>query len=221
MSNISIYTAPEALAKGQTLYANDIIKSIPIVATRRGNVTGAKYVSILLPSNNLPSTTDVPAAYKAIIDRALLDAAKQILHTYAFEGNNTLDWIPESLLTADAILRTASSTTGSWLSKEQVEKGWLTCSARAHLLTKLAALPDSGKRAYLAKINLFAEPILKMAGKKNDMLTVEQATKQLEQFISFTDENAINNEFEQFVIMRYERIINKVEESNEADTDGL
>jgi phosphopantetheinyl transferase (holo-ACP synthase) len=220
MSNLTIYTSPEALATAQKIKQGE---ALPIVAPRRGNVSGSKYNAILLPANNMPNTDDVPACYKSIIEKALKNAVKSILSNYIKNPSTTKEWIPEGLVSADAILKQAGRTSaGTWMLKEALEKGWLACSARKELMNRLAQRPDNQKKAYLAMINKFAEPILKMSGKKNDMLSIEEATKQLEQFISFTAESDIENEFEQFIIMRYEMIINKEEEEDDnVDINGL
>lgn len=179
----------------------------------------ARHCSLLVPDDawyemGKALSTAEAAAYRPLLDAVLESAAKRILTRRLGDLSVWPSEIDTSIFSGDAILGEATTGNTEWLSKEELTKAWEASATRKALITDPRYAAPTGK-AYRAAVAMFAELIIKLAGK-----TSAYTESELDKMLVKLHEDDHATEFGTFVLRRIEQIRNKPVKSS-VDLDCL
>lgn len=149
---------------------------------------------------NVRSTA--PEQYREILAAVLETTAKGILLDYVKAFTLTPAEITEEWFTEEYLLDRALGSNSEWLSKEELEKGWLASATRNKIIENNPAYKENTN--YRKTANAFAEMVLKLSGK-----TTILETKYIDWILTKLEETDLDTEFGAFVVKRLESMKNK------------
>jgi len=206
-NQLTIYTSRDA-AQGQTT------PDAKLIEVFKRNPT--KYAGVWLLTANIPDTSLVPEQFRAIVDSAVMKAIKGIVDDHAFSGTYEPSWIPADKLTCDAIMLATTTSATTWLSKEEVAKGWEQSTTYKTFKTRMLEREGAARKAYAKVLDAFSEDINKLSAKSVKSITPDQATKMLAKL----DDADLQTTWGEFIAARLTTIASK-EEPESIDVDSL
>lgn len=207
MTNLTIHTSREAAQAAQ-------IPDAKLIEVFKRNPT--KYAGVWLDTIHVPDTREVPEQYRAIVDSAVMKAIKAIVDDHAFSGTYEPSWIPADKLTCDAIMLATTASATTWLSKEEVAKGWEASATYKTFKARMLEREGAARKAYAKVLDAFSEDINKLSAKSVKSITPEQATKMLAKI----DDADLQTAWGEFIAARLTTIASK-EEPESIDLDSL
>jgi len=154
---------------------------------------------------------DAPEQYRAVIEAALDNAAKQILTDYVKAYTVSPSELPAHIFSAESILDRAGDNDSAWLSKEELETSWKESDTRKRII-ETQKYKDSAE--YRRVANLYAEYILKLSGKRADI-----PRDKLDWILAKIEDTDLESEFGLFVSRRIAQLKTRKEVNKEIDLD--
>lgn len=154
---------------------------------------------------------DAPEAYRAVIEAALDNAAKQILTDYVKAYTIAPSELPGHIFSAENILDRAGDNDSAWLSKEELETSWKESNTRKRII-ETQKYKDNAE--YRKVANLYAEYILKLSGKRADI-----PRDKLDWILAKIEDTDLESEFGLFVSRRISQLKAKKEVNKKIDFD--
>jgi hypothetical protein len=154
---------------------------------------------------------NAPEQYRAVIEAALDNAAKQILTDYIKAYTIAPSELPAHIFSAENILDRAGDNDSSWLSKEELENAWKESDTRKRIIEN-NKYKDNAE--YRKVANLYADYILKLSGKRADI-----PRDKLDWILAKIEDSDLESEFGLFVSRRISQLKTKKETNKEIDLD--
>lgn len=180
-----------------------------IVFGRINNPTRKYWVQI----PNLPwvEAQSLPEQYRAIVEAALDNAAKDILLSYVKAYTVSPSELPAHIFSPESIIDAAGNNDSSWLTKEELETAWKESDTRKRIIEN-QKYKDSAE--YRKVANLYADYVLKLSGKRADI-----PADKLDWILAKIEDTDLSGEFGIFVSKRISALKMKKTDKKEIDLD--
>lgn len=137
---------------------------------------------------------EVPEAFRALVERVLLDSAENVLKDYV--ESNPDSWEAPAVLfdRPNLVQSTLEGRTSNWMSKEQLELAF-TASAT---WKRISSKPEfTSNKTYQMAAGIFRDCVLKLSGK-----TVKLTPEKCDAILSKLDDSDLETPFGEFVVGR-------------------
>lgn len=180
-----------------------------IIFGRINNPTRKYWIQI--PNTAWNGLDTIPEQYRAIVEAALDNAAKDILLSYVKAYTISPSELPAHIFSPENIIDAAGNNDSSWLSKEELETAWKESDTRKRIIET-----DKYKNnaEYRKVANLYADYILKLSGKRADI-----PADKLDWILAKIEDTDLSGEFGIFVSKRISALKMKKNEKKEIDLD--
>lgn len=204
MANLTIYTSIES--------AQAVPQSGFTLITKKWKQTAAqtRMERAVWISSSVLVADSVPAAFRPLVESALIEAAKQVLTKFCSDSTMANE-IDSSLFEQVNLTEQFLSRGEVWFSKDELEKEFVASATWKRISSKQEF---STNAAYQRAANQFKETICKLAGK-----TSKIPDSVCDVILSKLEDSDLSTEFGGFVVRRIEAI--KSRKTEELDLSSL
>jgi hypothetical protein len=185
------------------------VEALKTVFGRINNPTRKYWVQI--PDTAWADIQNAPEQYRAVIEAALDNAAKEILLAYVKAYTIVPAELPSHIFSSENIIDAAGNNDSSWLSKEELETAWKESDTRKRIIEN-NKYKESAE--YRKVANLYADYVLKLSGKRADI-----PADKLDWILAKIEDSDLSGEFGIFVTKRISALKMKKVEKKEMDLD--